>query len=80
MSLIKLKKYNLQESLEIEIKRITCLCPNSHKNKRKDSAILVLLLTKPYAFNILLLVFSQKQSEKKLQRKKPTTEAHKHGH
>jgi hypothetical protein len=50
------------------------------QNERKDAAILVLLLTKPYAFNILLLVFSQKQSEKKLQRKKPTIEARKHGY
>jgi len=38
------------------------------------------LLSKPYAFNILLLVFSQKPSEKKLQRKKPTIEARKHEH
>jgi len=50
------------------------------QNKRKDTAILILLLSKLYAFNILLLVFSQKPSEKKMQRKKPTIEARKHGH
>jgi len=50
------------------------------QNKRKNTAILILLLSKLYAFNILLLVFSQKPNEKKLQRKKPTIEACKHGH
>jgi DNA polymerase III delta subunit len=50
------------------------------QNKRKNAAILILLLSKPYVFNILLLVFSQKPSEKKLQRKKPIIEARKHGH
>jgi hypothetical protein len=36
------------------------------QNKRKNAAILILLLTKQYAFNILLLVFSHKPTEKKL--------------
>jgi hypothetical protein len=40
MPLIKLKKYNLQEFLEIEIKRINCLYPSTHKNKTKEKMLL----------------------------------------
>jgi hypothetical protein len=47
------------------------------QNKRKDDAILILLSSKSYAFNILVLVFSQKPSENKLQRKKPELEGKK---
>ena len=40
MPLIKLKKYNLQEFLEIEIKRINSLSPSTHKNKTKEKMLL----------------------------------------
>ena len=76
----KIKEIQSAGVFEIEIKCINCLSHDIHKNKRKDTVVLILLLSKPNAFNILLLVFSQKPSEKKLQRKKPTIEARKHGH
>ena len=40
MPLIKLKIYNLQKSFEIEIKRIDCLNPSTHKDKTNGKMLL----------------------------------------